>query len=66
MVASWGLFIHSAYDKFSKCKYLIVNLDLSNLGFWSGTFLLIAPFPDHCLLVHFFKALGQCLYSFTN
>ena len=23
----------------------------SHLGFWSGNFFLIAPFPDHCLLV---------------
>ena len=22
-----------------------------HLGFWSGNFFLIAPFPDHCLLV---------------
>ena len=24
---------------------------LSHLGFWSGKFSLIAPFPDHCLFV---------------
>ena len=37
----------------SKYKYLIVNLDFPPppLGFWSGNFFLIAPFPDHCLLV---------------
>ena len=40
---------HSAYDMFY--KYLIVNLVFSHLGFWSGIFILIAIFPDHCLLV---------------
>ena len=44
---------HSAYDKFSWYKYLIVNLVFSHLGFWSGNLFLIAPFPDICLLVHF-------------
>ena len=29
-------------------KYLSVILVL-----WNGNFFLIAPFPDHCLLVHF-------------
>ena len=32
-------------------KYLIVSLVFSHLGFWSGNLLLIAPFPDLCLLV---------------
>ena len=31
----------------------IVNLVFPRLGFWSGNFFLIAPFPDHCLLVPF-------------
>ena len=35
-------------------KYLIVSLDFSHLGFWSGSLFLIAPFPDLCLLVLFF------------
>ena len=35
-------------------KYLIVNLDFSHLGFWSGNLFLIAPFPDLCLLVLFY------------
>ena len=30
-----------------------LNLLFSHLGFWSGNFILIAPFPDHCLLVPF-------------
>ena len=44
---------HSAYDMFSKFKYLIANLDFSRLGIWSGNFFLMAPFPDYCLLVPF-------------
>ena len=35
--------------------YLIVNLVFSHLGFWSGNLFLIAPFPDLCLLVTFYK-----------
>ena len=42
---------HSAYEMFSWYKYLIVSLVFSHLGFWSGNFFLIAPFPDLCLLV---------------
>ena len=37
---------------FSKYKYLNVNL-FSHRGFWCRNFFLIAPFPDHCLLVPF-------------
>ena len=44
---------HSAYDMFSWYKYLVINLVFSHLGFWSGNLLLIAPFPDLCLLVLF-------------
>ena len=44
---------HSAYDMFSWYTHLIVNLDFSHLGFWSGDLFRIAPFPDHCLLVPF-------------
>ena len=44
---------HSAYGMFSWYKYLIVNLVLSHLGFWSGHCFLIEPFPDLCLLVAF-------------
>ena len=36
-------------------KYLIVSLVFSHLGFWSGNLFLIAPFPDLCLLVPFYK-----------
>ena len=38
-------------------RYLIVSLVFSHLGFWSGNLFLIAPFPDLCLLVPFFKTL---------
>ena len=44
---------HSVYDIFSWYNYLIVNLVLSHLGFWSGNLFLIAPFPDLCLPVPF-------------
>ena len=47
---------HSAYDMFSWYKNLIVNLVISHLGFWSWNLFQIAPFPDLCLLVHFFNA----------
>ena len=36
-------------------KYLIVSLVFSHLGFWSGNLFLIAPFPDLCLLVPFYR-----------
>ena len=45
----------SAYDMFSKHKYLIVNF--SHRGFF-----LIAPFPDHCLLIPFYYSLSVSLY----
>ena len=52
MAAYWEIAAHSAaYDMFSKNKYLIANLVLSRLRFWSGDFFLIAPVNDHCLLV---------------
>ena len=41
--------------KVSWYKYLIVSLIFSHLGFWSGNLFLIAPFPDLCLLVPFYK-----------
>ena len=36
-------------------KFLIVSLVFSHHGFWSGNLFLIAPFPDLCLLVPFYK-----------
>ena len=54
-MAEWPPFgkmaAHSAYNMFSKYKYLIVNLDFSHIGFLSDNFSLIAPFPDRCLLL---------------
>ena len=54
----------------SWCKYLIVSLVFSHLGFWSGNLFLIAPFPDLCLLVLLrhqgrdtaFPAIKRCLF----
>ena len=44
---------HLAYDMFSKYKYLIVNFVFPTSIFGVG-FFLIAPFPDHCLLVLYY------------
>ena len=55
---------HSAYEVFSWYKYLIVSLVFSHLGFWSGSLFLIAPFPDLCLLVLFYRS--QLIYSCSN
>ena len=46
---SFGLRYVSWYE------YLIVSLVFSHLGFWSGNLFLIAPFPDLCLLVPFYR-----------
>ena len=53
MTAYWEIAAHSAYDMFSKYKYLIVNLVFPTSVFGVGIFFLIVPFPDHCLLVPF-------------
>ena len=45
MTAFWEIAAHSAYDMLY--KYMV----FSNLGFWSGNFILIATFPDRCPLV---------------
>ena len=42
-------------------KYLINNLVVSHLGFWSGNFL-IAPFPDHRLMLFFYLVLSSVLF----
>ena len=65
MAAYWEIAAHSTYDMFSMYKYLMVNL-FSYLVFWSGKFFLIAPFPDHCLLVHLNNKswYGQVPFSF--
>ena len=44
---------------FSKYKFLIVNLVFPTSVFLEWEFFLIAPFPDHCLLVPFsFSSFG--------
>ena len=53
MTAYVEMAAHSAYYMSSYYKYLIVNLVFFDLGCWSGNFFLIAPFPDHCLIVPF-------------
>ena len=69
MAAYWEIAAHSAYDMFSKYKYLIVNLVFPP-QFLSGNVFLIAPFPDHCLLVPFntwyYKALFLISQQGTN
>ena len=49
MAAYWRIAAHSAYDTFSWYKYLSVNP-----RFVEWNFFLIAPFPDHYLLVPFY------------
>ena len=46
---------------FSMYSYLIVNLVFSRLGIWNLNFFLIAPFPDHCLLVPTFLLEGELM-----
>ena len=50
MAAYWEIAAHSAYDIVPNCQFVF-----SHLGFWSGNFFLIAPFPGHCLLVPSFR-----------
>ena len=56
---------------FGDCGHLVVyvpnQFSFSHLGFWNGIFFLIAAFPDHCLLVPFFKKeLKSSLVSFFS
>ena len=55
MLAYWGIAAHSSYDMFSWYKYLNVILFFPIPRFMEWEFLLIAPFPDHCLLLPFSK-----------
>ena len=54
MTADWGIAAHSAYYVFlvyvTMCHFSFFPL----LGLLSGNIFLIAPFPDHCLLVPFY------------
>ena len=67
MAAYWGIAAHSAYDTFS-CLY-VPNCHFSffpPLGLWSGNIFLIAPFPDHCLLVPFCVVINVCFVSYDS
>ena len=44
----------SVLTSFSWYKYLSVILVFSHLGIWCENFFLVVPFPDYCLLVHFY------------
>ena len=59
MAAYWEIAAHSAYDMFSKYTMwdciLNCQFSFSQHGFWSGNFFVIAPFPDHCLLLLFYS-----------
>ena len=50
---------------FSTYEYLIVNFDFPTSDFGVGFFFLIAPFPDHCLLVHFSQWWFSLFYVLT-
>ena len=49
--AYWEIAAHSANDIFFEDLEPNCHFSISDLGFWSGNFCLIAPFPDHRLLV---------------
>ena len=53
MAAYWEIAAHSAYDMFSQYSDNIVNLVLTSPMFLEWELFLIAPFPDHCLLLLF-------------
>ena len=54
MATYWEIAAQSAYDMFSKYKYLTVNLFFPpRVLEWH--FFLIVHFPDHCLLVPFYE-----------
>ena len=51
MATYWEIPADSVCSVFSWCGCPIVGLVFTHLGFWSGNFFLIAPFPDLCLLL---------------
>ena len=65
MATYWEIAAHSAdINSLSIYKYLIVNLFFFfHLGFWSGDFFLIVPFPDHRLPVPFYFFHSKCVGS---
>ena len=66
MAAYWEIVAHSAYDMFSKYKYLIVNIVFPTSVFRVGFFSLIAPFLDHCLLVPSCSVMIRHVSSYTE
>ena len=52
MTAYWEIVALSAYDMFSKYKYLNVNLVLFTPRFGVRIYFLV-PFTDHCLIFFF-------------
>ena len=51
---------------FSHFEYLIVYLDFPHLVFGNWNFFLIAPFPDHCLLLPLIFKLKQIRLDFLS
>ena len=55
MASDWEIAAHPAYDMlfflffFFSISTLVLIKSLSHLSFKNGNFLLVAPFPDHCL-----------------
>ena len=52
--SEWSPTVKKQLTRLTIC-FLSMSTLLTHLGFRSGNFFLIAPFPDHCLLVHFHK-----------
>ena len=50
MAAYWEMAAHSAYNMFSLVQPCNCQFSFFPLRFFELEFLLIAPFPDHCLL----------------
>ena len=55
MAACWGWLLARLAVCFLGCKF-----GFSHVGFWSGNFFLIVPFPDHCLLAAFSRIQAKC------
>ena len=53
-LTEWSPTVKKLLTRLTIC-FLSTSTLLTHLGFWSGNFFLIAPFPDHCLLVPFHK-----------
>ena len=64
MAAYSEIATHSAFDMFSKYKYLIVNLVIPP-RFLEWENFLIVPFSDHCLLFHHGKLCVVCAFNYS-